>query len=492
MRTPLRQPRPDSKRTMAESFLWYDLETFGICPRRSRIAQFAAQRTDLELNPVEPPVVLFCRPALDLLPSPTACLVTGLTPQSVLERGSTEAECMGQIDAMMREPGTCSAGWNSLRFDDEFVRYGLYRNFLDPYAREWSNGNSRWDLLDYARLAYALRPDGIQWPRRDDGAPSFRLEHLAAANGVIHSAAHDAMSDVEASIGMARCFRAAQPRLWDYYLGLRDKRRARTLIDPVHPQPVLHVSGKFPASRGCAGIVLPLAEHPSNRNQILVLELHDDPAPLLALDAGEIADRLYTPQSELPEGESRIALKAIHLNRSPALVELRHVTDAELARHGLDRDRCLRHAAQLQGHPEVAEKARRVFARSPGSGNDCDQALYDSLPDRRDASLHMRIRRALPSALTGFSDRFNDPRGPEMLFRYQSRNWPDTLDPSQRARWNAYRSARLESESGLSEYCFDSYAAELQALSLAHADSPRALSVLAALDAWGRHLRGLP
>jgi exodeoxyribonuclease I len=477
---------------MPDTFIWYDLETFGRCPRRSRIAQFAAQRTNLELEPVEPPLVLFCRPALDLLPSPTACLITGLTPQSVHERGISEAESFGRIDRMMREPGTCSAGWNTLRFDDEFIRHGLYRNFLDPYAREWADGNSRWDLLDYARLAHALRPDGINWPARDDGAPSFRLEHLAAANGVLHSAAHDALSDVEATLGMARRFRAAQPRLWDYYLGLRDKRRARDLLDPVRAQPVLHVSGRFPASRGCAGIVLPLAEHPSNRNQIIAVELHDEPERLIELDADAISDLLYTPQADLPEGETRIALKAIHLNRCPALVALRHVGDAELARLGLDRERCLAHAARLQGRPELAEKARRVFARSAAAGNDCDQALYDALPDRRDSRLHGEIRRATPDALAAFHGRFADPRGDELLFRYRCRNWPDSLDGDDVARWKTYRAGRLGHDSGLSEYSFDSYLAEIDALAAQHADSADTLALLDSLRQWGRAIARYP
>lgn len=191
------------------SFYWYDLETFGRSPRQSRIAQFAGLRTDENLDPVGEPLVLFCRPADDLLPSPGATLVTGITPQQALRDGLPEAEFVGRIHDELIQPGTCAVGYNSLRFDDEFVRHALYRNFHDPYEREWRNGNSRWDLLDLMRLAYALRPEGMEWPRREDGAPSFRLEHLTAANGVAHGKAHDALSDVEALVGLARKVRAA-------------------------------------------------------------------------------------------------------------------------------------------------------------------------------------------------------------------------------------------------------------------------------------------
>jgi exodeoxyribonuclease I len=475
-----------------QSFLWYDLETFGIDPRRSRIAQFAAQRTDLALNPVEPPTVLFCRPALDLLPSPGACLVTGLSPQSVHARGLTEAECFARIDAVMREPGSCSTGWNTLRFDDEFIRYGLYRNFFDPYAREWADGNSRWDLLDYARLAHALRPGGIEWPCREDGAPSFRLEHLAAANGVAHGAAHDALSDVEATIGMARRFRDAQPKLWQYFLALRDKSRARALLDPLRGEPLLHVSGRFPASRGCAGIVLPLTEHPSNRNQIIVCELHDDPADWIDLSSEDIAERLYTPQSALPEGVARASLKAIHLNRCPALIELRHVAGDELARLGLDLPRCRQHADTLRRASDLAERLRRVFAREHAGANDVDQALYDALPDRRDVALQREIRSSPPERLQRIADRLADPRGAELLFRYRARNWPDSLDPAERQRWRDYREARLLHESGLSEYSFERYFAELDLLQAQHANDPHTLALLRDLQDWGRHLASFP
>src|SRR5690606_37632798 len=171
-------------RGMSASFLFYDLETFGSDPRLSRIALFAAIRTDESLRQVEDPVEFLVQPADDLLPSPGATLVTGITPQRALAEGVNEAAAFARIFEEMARPKTCTLGYNSLRFDDEFVRCGLFRSFYDPYEREWKAGNCRWDLLDVMRLAHALRPEGIAWPKREDGATSFRLEHLAEANGV--------------------------------------------------------------------------------------------------------------------------------------------------------------------------------------------------------------------------------------------------------------------------------------------------------------------
>jgi hypothetical protein len=264
---------------MADSFLFYDLETFGQDPRRTRISQYAAIRTDADLNEIDTPVSFFVRPADDLLPSPMATLVTGITPQQALAEGISEAEAFDRINEQLSRPGTCALGYNTLRFDDEFVRYGLFRNFHDPYEREWRNGNSRWDLLDMLRLMRAMRPDGIQWPLREDGATSFKLEHLAEANNVREGDAHEALSDVRATIGMARLFKQSQPRLWDYALKLRDKRFVGGLLDVAAMKPVLHISMRYPASRLCAAPVLPLAVHPTINNRVIVFDLEGDRRP---------------------------------------------------------------------------------------------------------------------------------------------------------------------------------------------------------------------
>ena len=206
---------------MATTLYWHDYETFGVDARRDRPAQFAGLRTDEELNEIGEPLNIYCKPALDVLPHPEACLITGITPQLADARGVLEPEFIARIHAEFAQPGTCGVGYNSLRFDDEVTRHTLYRNFYDPYAREWQNGNSRWDLIDLVRMTYALRPEGIEWPLKDDGKPSFRLENLATANNIGHESAHDALSDVRATIGVARLIRNRQPRLYDWLFQLR-------------------------------------------------------------------------------------------------------------------------------------------------------------------------------------------------------------------------------------------------------------------------------
>ncbi len=474
---------------MSESFLWYDLETFGRDPRRTRIAQFAAIRTNADLEPIGEPISLFCQPADDLLPSPEATLITGITPQQAQREGLREAEFFARLHDELARPGTCAVGYNSIRFDDEFIRFGLYRNFYDAYEREWRNGNSRWDLLDVMRLWRALRPEGMEWPRREDGAPSFKLEDLARANDTREGEAHEALSDVRALLGLARKMKQTQPRLWDYALKLRDKRHAASLLDTVNMEPVLHISGKYPASRHCAALVLPLARHPRMESRVIACDLDLDPEALLRLSPDEIADRLYTPAADLPEGESRIPLKEIHSNRCPILVPLQHLREADLERLGLDLPAALANAERLRGAPGLAEKVRRVFAseaaRAPA---DADAALYDGFVSDADKRLFPRVRSASVAGLAALAAEFKDPRYPELLFRYRARNWPDSLDGAERGRWDRWRRHRLHRDSGLSEYSFESYFDTLAALRTKREAGPDQ-ALLDALERWGRDLQ---
>lgn len=478
---------------MGNSFLWYDLETFGRDWRRTRIAQFGAIRTDENLDVLEEPVSIFCQPAEDLLPSPTACVLTGITPQRAEREGVCEAEFATRLHEEFAQPGTCAAGFNTLRFDDEFVRCLFYRNFFDPYEREWRHGNSRWDLLDLVRLACAVRPEGIQWPLREDGFASFRLEDLAAANGLAHERAHDALSDVEATLGLARLVKARQPKLFDYYFSLRQKQRAAALLDYAGMTPVLHVSGKYPASQFCAAVVLPIAPHPSIGNRVLVCDLDLDPALWMDLDIDAIADRLYTPRKDLPEGEIRVPLKEVHLNRVPALIELRHLGQREIARLGLDLDRVHARAHVLRGTPGLAEKVRQVYARSRGTRETCDadHALYDGFAEESDRALFAQVRRSPPEALALNHLEFRAARYNELLFRYRARNWPNTLSQQERARWQEYRVHRLETDSGLGEYTYDSYFAEIDQLRVARGGEPGLTATLDALQAWGLRLKDI-
>ncbi|MDO8862493.1 exodeoxyribonuclease I [Haliea sp. E1-2-M8] len=453
------------------SFYWHDYETFGTDPSRDRPVQFAGLRTDAELNVVGEPLVIYARPADDFLPHPQACLVTGISPQLALERGVPECEFIARIHAELAQPGTCGVGYNSLRFDDEFTRYTLYRNFFDPYAREWQQGNSRWDLIDLLRTAWALRPEGIEWPLREDGHASFRLEELTAANGIAHTAAHDALSDVEATIAMARLVRERQPRLYDYVLRSRDKRTVQAQLDIAGMKPVLHISGMFGAERFNTALMVPLAAHPDNRNEVICFDLSADPAPLRDLSAEALRELLFARRDELAPGQQRPGLKTVHTNRCPVLVPAKMADPAIAARIGLDGECCRRHLALLRQWREqdgagMTEKLQGVYqGRSFPPVSDPDRMLYSggffADQDRRTMDA---VRAADPETLAQQSFAFADARLPEMLFRYRARNYPGTLAAAERAQWDEFRFQRItEPEAGAS-ICLEEYLALVETL----------------------------
>lgn len=478
---------------MPDSFLFYDLETFGSDPRRTRIAQFAAIRTDAALSEIDEPISFYVQPANDLLPSPGATLVTHITPQQAMQEGVNEADAFSRIFEEMARPQTCTLGYNSLRFDDEFIRHGLFRNFYDPYEREWRGGNSRWDLLDVMRLAHALRPDGIVWRAREDGkGTSFKLEHLAEDNGLREGMAHEALSDVRALIGLARLFRKTQPKLWDYTLRLRDKRHAASLLDTVAMAPVLHVSQKIPASRLCAAPMLPLARHPQIDSRTIAFDLTQDITPLLELDAEAIAERLYIRQDDLPEGERRIALKEIHSNRCPMLVEWAHLRAADFERLQIDPERVEQRAAQLRAHgPVIAEKMRQVFAKAREFETpDADASLYDGFIPKSDSPKMVRVRSSTPEMLATGDIQFSDPRLQTLLLRYRARNWPQSLSFEEQAQWREYRQQRLHGD-GLGEVNLVEYREQIAGLRLAHSGNAEVLALLDKLQAWGDELESL-
>ncbi|NKI34100.1 exodeoxyribonuclease I [Wenzhouxiangella sp. XN79A] len=469
-----------------ETFLWHDYETFGADPRRDRPCQFAALRTDLELEPIGEPIVLYARPASDLLPTPEACLITGITPQDAEEKGVPEYEFARRIEALMSEPGSCAVGYNNFRFDDEVTRFLFWRNFLDPYRREYANGNSRFDLIDLLRMTRALRPEGVEWVNRDDGTPGFRLEDLAAANGFDTEHAHDALADVRNTLGMARRVRTAQPRLWTWALRLRDKATVDGLLSKR--EVLLHVSSRYPAGEGCIAPVLPLFRHPQIASQWLVWNLRVDPAPFADLDDELLGDLYWTPAADLPEDMQRLPVKWVRTNRCPMLSPTGVLDESAAERTGIDLAAAHRHADRLSAESELVTGLMRVFG-APHSGDEVDpeQALYAGFVPREDRARMEPLATMAPEDAAAWINReaepFTDPRLNALLLRFAGRHAPDALDPEPRAEWDAWRRRRLVDDPDLASIQIDGYRARLDALRPLHPDRADLLDALAAWPA---------
>ncbi|BET63118.1 exodeoxyribonuclease I [Yersinia pseudotuberculosis] len=473
-----------SDKNKQPTFYVHDYETFGQRPALDRPAQFAGVRTVLDFNLVEEPLVIYCKPADDYLPQPEAVMITGITPQHALANGVNEAEFSRQIHQAFSVPGTCILGYNNIRFDDEVSRNIFYRNFYDPYAYSWQGGNSRWDLLDVMRACYALRPEGIVWPENDDGLPSFKLEHLTKANGVEHLQAHDAMSDVYATIAMAKLVKQAQPRLFDYLYQHRSKHKINALIDIAEMTPLVHVSGMFGAARGNTSWVAPLAWHPENKNAVIMCDLAGDMSPLLELDSDTLRERLYTRRDKLQAQESAIPIKLVHINKCPVLAPAKTLLPENADRLGIDRQRCLQNLQLLRQNPQVREKVVALFAQAEPFAvtDDVDTQLYNGFFSDADRATMKIIQQTEPQNLPALDLTFQDPRLEALLFRFRARNYPNTLNNSEQQRWLQHRREALSPER------VQDYVLQLEQFYNQYEDDKEKLALLKALFEYAKGL----
>ncbi|MDD5579389.1 MAG: exodeoxyribonuclease I [Methylobacter sp.] len=449
-----------------KTFYWHDYETFGTDPQRDRPVQFAGVRTDYDFNIVDDPLVIYCRPPADYLPHPEACSITGITPQIAEQKGVCEAEFIKLIHGQLSPPNTCTLGFNSLRFDDEITRNCLYRNFYDPYAREWQNGNSRWDIIDIVRAARALRPEGLVWPVSEEGRPSFKLEELTTANGIAHETAHDALSDVYATIAIAKLVKTAQPKLYQFLWQHRIKTEAANLLQLGSFKPVVHISGKYPALKNSLAIVLPVCNHPTNTNGIIVYDLSIDPEPMLSLSVEEIQQRLFIAADNLPDGIARIPLKTVHINKCPVLAPVSAIRPSDAQRLEIDLSFCQENIEKIKAATGLAEKLSVVFSHAYSEQeSDPDLSIYSGgFFSDADKQKMTRIRIMPPDQLANILFKFSDARLSEMLFRYRARNYPETLSIHERLKWDEFCRNRLKGGQAGAGILLEDYLTQLKKL----------------------------
>lgn len=476
--------------SQAPSFYFYDFETWGADPKKDRPAQFAGIRTDHELNIIGEPEMWYCQLANDYLPHPAAALITGLTPQLCNKKGLVETEFMQRILNAFSTPNTCVLGYNSLRFDDEVTRYGLYRNFYDVYGREWQQGNSRWDLIDLVRACYALRPEGINWPLRDDGSPSFKLELLTKANNLEHSAAHDALSDVYATIAIAKLIKQQQPKLFHYLFELRKKQKVAELIDVAGLTPLVHISSKFPATQGCASWIVPLAYHPGNKNAVICYNLQLDPRALLDDDLATLQQKLYRKSSELAEGEQRLGLKLIHLNKCPVLANAKTLSAERATELGIDRNQCLRHLEWLRQNRQLQQKVVELYQQAGdyGAETNPDYQLYNGFISDADKQKMQQLHQLDPASLTADSLIFSEERLNRLYFLYRARNYPLSLTDSELQKWQRYRTDKLMHGLDNPNLTLEQFSLALENLAHEHSADEQKMAILKALYRYAEAL----
>lgn len=439
---------------MRQSFYFYDLETSGLNARTDRIMQFAGQRTDLNLRPLGEPTNLLVQLPQDTLPSPGAIMVTGITPQATLAGGITEREFCEFLINEVATPGTTIMGYNSVRFDDEFIRHTLWRNFYDPYEWQWKDGRSRWDLLDVVRLTRALRPEGINWPVTEDGYSTNRLELITKSNNIEHEHAHDALADVDALIAVTRLIKEKQPQLFAYLYQMRDKRAVAKLTNLKQPQPFVYASGRYPADFEKTTVAYPFAE--DKNGNLLVFDLRYDVLELLEAEKdGSYAEK-FGPKKWAGRASGRRGgdkkpdffpmVKTLQFNHCPAVAPLGVLDKGDgWAKIHLTREQVDRNLATFLQHPDFAQRMQReVLARPPfPPSEDPESALYDGFLDDHDKLLCMAVRNNGSEDLCNFHPGFRDPRLAELMLHYKAKNFPESLSEEETGNWEKYRTERL-------------------------------------------------
>jgi exodeoxyribonuclease-1 len=450
-------------KSMAQSLYFYDTETSGIRPSTSRIMQFAGQRTDMNLQPLGEPDDILIKLSPDILPEPDAVLVHGITPQQTVQDGITEAEFARYFQDKIATPDTIFVGFNSVRFDDEFVRYMMYRNFYEPYEWQWKNGRSRWDLMDALRMMRALRPEGIEWPFDDKGGPTVRLELMTAANGLLHENAHTALADVQATIDLARLMRTAQPKLFDFLLNVRGKKDVQKIVEAG--EPFVYTSGKYSGEGLKTTLVATLLKHPK-RDAAIVYDLRHDPEQFFAMSVEELA---VSWRAKYGEDVVRLPIKTLQYNRCPAVAPQVVLDKVSCERIGLDTKKAAVYYQKLQNNKDFTSRLAEALgiledkqSAMQFESDDIDTKLYDSFWSEQDKHMLHAVISHAPATLADLLPKITNKRLHKLLPLYKARNYSEFLTPEEHDEYEAYRQHKLLNGGDQSVYA--KFALRLQAL----------------------------
>lgn len=446
--------------------------------------QFAGQRTDMQLTPIGEPINVLVALTDEVLPDPQAILITGITPQQTRGEGQSEADFVKLLHDKVFTPSTIIMGFNSVRFDDEFMRYTLYRNLHDPYEWQWKDDRSRWDLLDVVRMTRALRPEGITWPTDTEGQPTNRLELLTQANQLAHVQAHDALSDVMALIAVAKLIKTRQPKLFDYLFSMRTKQDVAGLVNLDNPQPFVYSSGRYPKTTLHTTVALPIA--PGGKpGSVVVYDLRHDPRQWADKAVAEL-QKIRSAPYEARRAKDFLPLPAKELayNRCPAVAPLGVLDEAAQARIGLDLATVQQNLDALK-KTDLPQKLGELFAK-PGDfppANDVDARLYDGFVNNSDKTKMAVVRAADAAGLADLHPDFSDERLHQLLTRYKARNYPQSLAADERELWESHRAERLAKD-------MPRYAQELARLGSEVSDGQKRF-ILQELHLWAESIAPL-
>ena len=439
-----------------KTFFFYDLETSGFSPQNDRIMQFAGQRTDENLNRIGEPVNILIRLNDDVLPSPSALMVTKISPQKTVEEGYTEAEFAKMLVEEYFTPDTVIVGYNNVRFDDVHIQHLLWRNFYPPYDWQWKDGRSRWDLLDVVRMIRALRPEGINWPfvineGTGEKFAANKLELLTKENGILHENAHDAMSDVDGLIDVARLLKEKQPQIFDYLFRIRSKNEVQKLVNLENPKPFVYTSGRFKVEFEKTTVAFPIA--PAKNQNVIVWDLRFSPEKFIDWSEDQILENITADfETRSSDDFEPIAAKILQYNKCPAVAPMGVLTEENRQRLKIDLAEIQKNLDVLRKNPHFAENLRSAFERRSEVFQDKSSAekpapearLFEGFVSKSDDIKIEAVRNSTDRELADFHPDFTDERLTDLLLHYKARNFLKSLSSQEKELWEEYRVENLQ------------------------------------------------
>ena len=404
------------------NFVFYDLETTGISPEFDQPLQFAAIRTDENLAELDR-INIRCRLAPHILPSPHALVVTGVSPDQLIDPALPSLLDFAQriADLTVDWSPAIWVGYNTMKFDEEVLRQTFYQNLLpDIYATQL-NGNTRLDILPVIYAVHARAPGLMAWPMGDNGRPTFRLDRLAPANGFSAHHAHDALGDVKATIHLARQVARGNPALWSEVLENAHKARVQARLESFRPHELVTRFGAA-EPRSWVGCFCGYLDGSGSRAAFFDLNAAD-PGDLMAA-SDEV---LFAAVDASPK-----IIRSLATSKAPMLLTI--------AEHDPEH---LRRAALIAGAPHFRQRVAQAMAARYVDDPDAapkpvEQQIHGSFYSNADRRLLQEFRLSDWGRRQEIVATLSDPRLRQLGRRLIACHKPELLTPQEAEAFRAY------------------------------------------------------
>lgn len=417
-----------------QTYLFYDLETTGLNKSFDQALHFAAIRTDLQFNEINR-YELKIKLNPDVIPSPYAMLTHHMR-LSDIANGISEYEAAKQIHQWVNEPGTISLGYNTLSFDDEFLRFTFYRNLLPPYTHQFANRCSRMDIYPMTLLYYLFKNNALKWPVKE-GKISLKLEELNNINQFVTGRAHHAMVDVEATLALAKVF-AEDREMWNYICGYFNKKTDQERLQKLGDDTALMVYGKLGYDRQYQSIVLSLGNHYHYNNQLLWLRLDDKDFSLEPKES--VVQNSFVLQKKLGEPGFILPLRERYLQQvKPEVLNLAEKNKQWLS-DNTDIFKLIREHYRSFQYPQVADI-------------DIDAGLYvNGFWSPQEEFFCKKFSHAKPEEKSKLIDKITNPRLYALALRILGRNYPGVLTDQQTEEFESYLQSTKDASKNICDF----------------------------------------